>query len=110
MLRKTSTKKETAKPALLVNSSCVYISCLDTSVKVNKQAMPFNRAWLVLPSKRVKKQKTPNQKSFQHDSFKTRRNKSVLSKSECFCENTSELQFAHSVKSHKYKNNRNIQK
>ena len=67
--------------------------------------MPFNRAWLVLPSKRVEKQKNKNFKSIKFIYIKSRFNttlsnkkkKSVLNKSECFCENTSELQFAHQL-------------
>ena len=65
------------------------------------KTMPSNRASLILPSKRVKKQKTPNPyiKSRFNTTFKrskkTEEQKTVLSKSECFCENTSELQFAH---------------
>ena len=71
--------------------------------------MPFNRAWLILPSKRVQKQKTKTSNQLSSSiskvvltrlfkrSKKTKEQKTVLSKSECFCENTSELQFAHSL-------------
>jgi len=66
--------------------------------------MPFNRAWLILPSKRVQIQKKHKHfksilssslsKVVQND-YQSKEEKTVLSKSECFCENTSELKFAH---------------
>lgn len=65
--------------------------------------MPFYRAWLVLPSKRVQKQKIPNQLNSSISKvvltrfFQQKNKKAVLNKSDSFCENTSERMFAYQL-------------